>query len=835
MSVVSRKTSSGIPILYMPRKWYQFDSDDLDKTKTSSNGIIEIEKLFSRIRIYYDLDKTMEVMPKQSINLFDKNTVFVTIYFFDKICSFLNMCEIVNLIKINSYNNMFILIDLLKYAFYKLDIDLINLILKKLYKQYITSIYVYIIPEIKKLSKQNLLSKQLYIKMPEYLTEQLLQTYMYQQIYTNDIYTSNEYIDENTFDYIIKCTETLTLETTIDIIVHDKLEMLIKCHDKIKLNLLPYALRYESLRITEYLYSFVKPIKEYINIDFLNEVGINADLIKFPEQLIEEGNLDLIKQLYINTTDVNYLNERMLIYKAVLKNDYEMIEFLVSKGVEIDLMSSIHVAYIGSINILDLFVKNGIKVEDTFVYYAAYNGQIEFLKHLYNNGHKFKYELINYMVSGNYFNINCIESLESLEYIQPFKDHILTYACKEENIELEIIEYLYNKGCKVDSNIMTNLSHSGSIDVFKFFMSKGMVINQHTIGNLATRGQFSIIRNLYNNIVPVISFSTEINGQLIVRFFDKNKKELDYITVLKGINYGCFEIKQSFVVSGNNKLLADNYGINTINPMNTINCIIYNQLPPLDEGTIQTTARHRHVELLKFLIHKKAPIDNDAMYDAIIRGFTDVVIMLYEYMISLNIFINIHHVRLAKLWNRHEILAFFKDKHTIECTDKLGSEYIINDFNYYSYSIQQILYQACSHGELDIIKTYRGSMNIKIKPVLLIWSQSGYKHEHENMFYVAILNGQFNVLRYLEPYFDKTESKYTACASRIGRIDVLVYLIENNYSICEKAIENATEKGRLDIIKYLLKTNAPISENALKIAKKYNFNEIYEEIKNKQG
>jgi len=394
--------------------------------------------------------------------------------------------------------------------------------------------------------------------------------------------------------------------------------------------------------------------------------------------------------------------------------------------------------------------------------------------------------------------------------------------------------------------MMNSLSSYGSLEVFRFFMSKGIPIDQHVMGNLATRGLHSVIRSIYNNVVPVISLSGKIGNNTVTRFFDTSKRELDYTTVIKGIAYGVFEIKQSFVVTRSTKMLLIDLNVDadilsysgdsvTSQKESAIDCVIYNQLPPVDEGTIQTSARHSHIDLVNFLISKKAPIDADAMYNAILRGFTDLVIILYEYYPV----INQYHIELAKLWNRHKILEYLKDKSVKETTVNPHQEFTLESFDYYQKSISRILYYVCSHGEVDVLKSYRGRFDIKISPfnewnrgLVGVRSPPPPIHDHTDMFYVAVLFGQFEIVHYLETKKNfKGNSNYTACAARIGRMDMMQYLVKSGYKVCEKSMGYAIEKSRLNFVKYLLTIQAPIPENALDIAKQHNADEIYEYLR----
>ncbi len=381
---------------------------------------------------------------------------------------------------------------------------------------------------------------------------------------------------------------------------------------------------------------------------------------------------------------------------------------------------------------------------------------------------------------------------------------------------------------------MSDVASRGSLEVFKFLMSKGIKINQHIMGSLATRGQFTLIKNMYTKTVPIISLTGQIGNTTVTRFFNRNKQELDYTTIHKGLTYGTFEVKQSFVISkthNNTILLKDIDGIVDPDGIVSIDCTIYNQLPPIDEGTIQTVARHGHQDLLKFLISKQAPVDEDAMYDSIIRGFTEITILLYQYRPVINHW----HIKLANLWNRHEILHFFKEKPVIT-TDKIpggDASTALVPFDFYGKSIYEILSYACAQGDLATIKQYRGSVHIRIH-ILPFGRININIHDYSDMFYVAILNGQWDVMIYLAHRVIK-DSKYTACATRIGRMDMLRYLVEEQFPVCEKSMINAIEKCRMDCVKYLVAIGAPRSPTVLEIARKHNADEIWEFLKNCSG
>jgi hypothetical protein len=838
-SVIARKTSSGVPVLFMP---YKFPNKKHGKAELVENSL---DSILSKIYIDYKPEKTITL--KKALYRESEPEIHINVFFVDKICSYLNLYEIVNCMTSSTANNTFVFYELLHYAHYKMDVKLINLLLRKISNTRFLDVSM--LAEL----VEDMYRKNIPIVIPKEYSDDLLDYIMRnknneeESLFTRGLF---DIFDQNLRKYIIQCS-TLSGKTTISILFRDNLELFVQVHNKMKkkvkgTNILHYAIRYESFRTLDYLYSLEKPIKEYIDITFLQKYEIYPDDKMILETIMEFRDLTFIKEMYEHATNLKYLNKRIALFISVRKNDYETVLFLLSKGVKPETTCLVIAAYNGSVEMMKLLVKHGADpLNTTYVYYAAYAGRIEMLKLMYEKGYELGYDIIRYLDQGGNLIKNNLKTLDDL--MIPLKDHIMDYVCEDKEVELETIEYLYNKNVKINKHIMGSLSSRGSMEAFRFFMSKGIPIDQHIIGNLATRGQYSIIRNLYNNVVPVISLTGQVGNVSITRFFNQNRQELDYTTVSKGIKYGCFEIKQSFVISGpkqiqSNQILTIEDSpytqsvlacTNAFESVKQIDCTIYNQLPPVDEGTIQTCARHSHIDLLLFLIARKAPIDADAMYSAIVRGFTEVCILLYQYYPV----INQYHIILAKLWNRHEILEYLKDKPLEPMAPYPHAEFTLSEFDYYGRCIQQILYHACSHGELDVIKNYRGSLKIKLIPTIPTFNFNRFTHYHIDMFYTAVLHGQLEVVRYLEtkPEYDtvKKDSKYTACAARIGRMDMMRYLVKSGYEVCQLSMANAIEKCRMDFVKYLIMIRAPIPDDALKIAKRYSADDVYEFLKYK--
>ena len=784
MSLIAKRTDEGVPVLYMPGNFRgrHFNRDEDDAREN------EAEKILNMIHLSYTNERKIKKA---------KERYSMSIHYFSMIFDYVDIYEVVNSCKSRSFNVIFIFYNLLHYAHSKTDVKLLNLLLEKISEAGLFHVSM-IVPILEYFCEQGI-----YVNIPLEYAERLLCFYMHPPREDESEFRRNLFDKSDTkfVNYILDCITEVPFNVIVNIIFHDQIDILKRFHNKFKdYRLLYYAIRYESRNILDYLYSLEKPIGSYIDPEYLVSVGIDLNDVKVVDVLMAEGNLDIIEGLYDHVTDLTYLNNRIVLFISVRRNDYAMTEFLLSKGVVPDGISCGYAAYNGSLPMLELLIEYGADIKSTTIYYAAYSGKMQVLKYLYKKKYKFEYSTMNYLVEGGHLNINNLETLQDV--VEPLQDHILNYACRDENTELEVIEYLYNKNAKLDPHVLNSIARWGSLEALRFFMSRGVKIDQHIMGNLATRGQLSIIRNLYRNVVPVVSITGQVGTTTITRFFNRNKQELNYDTVTKGIRYGCFEVQHSFVLSRNNNSLSildqetvallpnlEDQEESIVPTTDQLECVIYNQLPPVDEGTLQTAVRHRHLDLALFLMSKKAPVDEEALYDTIVRGFNDMSELVYNYYPV----VNQYHIILAKLWNRDKILELFKDKPITVSSSIPHRDYIIVPYDYYNSTLEYRLYYACSHGELDVLKAYRGPVSIKIRSHIPGFSR--YEHDHTDMLYVTVLHGQFKALRYLETRYNaeiKQNSRYTACAARIGRMDMLVYLVENGYAVCEKALLNAS-------------------------------------------
>ena len=743
-------TYTDLPLIRLPYDVYSLHL--YDKNSDVNKSALTI--FLKNIRINYTNDVTITM---------EHDLIKMHVYFFDIICEYIDLREIIKCLNNDSFcDNTFILSDLLTYAIYKKDVSLINCVLKYIGKEtfLITNYHIYMMYEnnFDFLEFDISFNKQLY-----------------------DPFLRSPEIKE----YLMRHIRTLAFEDVLYFVQKNNVYMVKHFNIHTDVNfcdmLISMAKRYNAHDVLEFLYLHEEPVKNYVSEDFLLEEEIDPESKDITEKLIEEGSFSIIKKMYENVSDLAKLNRRFLISLAVKYGHDNIVEYLIEKGCKIDKYACNYAGFKGSVKMMSLFIDNNVVIDPVTIYFTAYNGKTDILKLYSKNNILIDKHTIDYLIDGGHMDINNLEQLADI--VEPLKDHILNYACTK-NVDLECIEYLYLKNAKFDPVNMKNIAYKGSSEILGFFMSKGYPIDQHIIGNAATRGHLHILKSLYDISTPVISLTYRQNRR--TRFFNKNKKELDFTTVSKGIKYGTFRIVESFIIE---------------KPSGLIDCTIYNQGPPVDEGAIQTSARHGYIDQLRFLISKGAPIDDDAMYDAIIRGYTEIVIELYNYSKS----VNDYHIALAKLHNRHEILDFFKD-----C--EIFKKELVNNS---TYPIIKEINDSIFYGDLDFII----SLNLSKKPLDFDTSQKSLTDFDIDIMDTSVLNGHFHVIKYLtENYRDLyNKSSYIEAAVRIGRFAIFKYLVENKYPICEKAMIQAITKGRLEYIPLL--KNAPIPKNYDKLAK----------------
>jgi len=93
MSLIARQTNAGVPVLYTPFR-FRFLHRRLNQNRDISSIEHPLEEIISKLYIQYD-------KKFKEIKIRENGGISINIFFFDKICSFLNLCTIFNIYMIN--------------------------------------------------------------------------------------------------------------------------------------------------------------------------------------------------------------------------------------------------------------------------------------------------------------------------------------------------------------------------------------------------------------------------------------------------------------------------------------------------------------------------------------------------------------------------------------------------------------------------------------------------------------------------------------------------------------------------------------------------------------
>lgn len=541
--------------------------------------------------------------------------------------------------------------------------------------------------------------------------------------------------------------------------------------DKLKLKLLENK---KIFNMFEVFYSHQPPISDYISPEIIHKHNIDPSRKDAIRVLLQEHNYDAIRDCYETTSNTKLLNLSILpvVQNAETSNSLKLVEYLIDKGIEVDNTSIEMCAYNGNIETLKLFGK----ITDTAIKYAAYNGQDHIIEWLYSKG-------------------------------QGFSNNILSYALESDDINT--INFLYSRNFKVYDNAIENIAIKGSFKTLNFLMSKGIPLDQNIIGSLVTGGHIEIMKSLYVIKMPVISVGD--------KFYNQNYIELNDTTVKKSH----FEYIGNYIPPTN--LLTD--GENT-------EIKAYYQKIPVDEGSIQTAARHCHEDLLDLLISENAPATTLAMDDAIIRGYLSIVKKLYNYNHSL---ITNYNITLAWLWNRHDILNFLEEKGIstkFDCNQlRIELNEIIRTVDIFDqdYTRAKDLLSFLDGTIIESLSTYCRFGDIN--GVIDAYHKQNYIGN--NILGISVMNGHLHIVEYLIGVgYNEKLLESAQIAARRNRLEILKVLLPLlNADDIPKIIESAISRGRLNIVKYLIDITE-FRKEYITSAEKHNYINIVKYLKN---
>jgi len=235
------------------------------------------------------------------------------------------------------------------------------------------------------------------------------------------------------------------------------------------------------------------------------------------------------------------------------------------------------------------------------------------------------------------------------------------------------------------------------------------------------------------------------------------------------------------------------------------------------------------------------------------RGYTEIVKEIYNYDPSI---VTEYNIALAHLFNRFSVLEFFKEKDICTILDrqklieitksriykadayrkqlhvKEKKRHIIIDNMMYYFEDRLLLYLD-NVMDFNFVMT-RGDLVVLKQHVNLCKCIGAKIKFSEHDVLQTVLNGHLSIIKFLveNNYGYLIKNSCNIIAARRNRFEILKYLIISQINTTDisnkkEVLENAIKGGRLEIVKYLCNLGYN-SENALELARKHNYEEIYD-------
>lgn len=273
-------------------------------------------------------------------------------------------------------------------------------------------------------------------------------------------------------------------------------------------NLMFKAVKYNHLNIIKYLLS--KGAK--LNLDYL-KIAVRSNYFKIVDFIFSELKPDptiylnlSAKKNYINLVKYFFRNNGVISRKTLVlasrNNNLKLIKFIVSELSYITDEAFYVAAESGCIDIVKFFHKKGKIIDNTILERASNqleraSNQPKIIKYLIQNG-------INLKITDRVIDAVAFHGdLEFLKYLWSFCDPAL-FDCYKTAIKegfLDIIEFLYEKGIKLDWSLLDTAAEYDNLEAIIFFYNKGY--------DLYTAGLIMMEHAVRNKNIEIIKF---LNG-----------------------------------------------------------------------------------------------------------------------------------------------------------------------------------------------------------------------------------------------------------------------------------------------------------------------------------
>ncbi|XP_065682444.1 alpha-latrotoxin-Lg1a-like [Hydra vulgaris] len=467
--------------------------------------------------------------------------------------------------------------------------------------------------------------------------------------------------------------------------------------------------------------------------------------------------------------------------------------------------------------------------------------------------------MVKYLISSNYkVNKNAFKSAAFYEHLHILKyfhskslnlrgsKNLIAYAVLNGN--LNIIKYLISQNYNVNNDAFIAVVRNEYLDILDYFHFE---LNLRGSENLI---YYAVLNNNLNMIKYLISLNYKVNDQtFFIATLDGRLHILKYFLFELNLR-GSDDLINVAVKKGYLDIIKYLISLNyKVNENAFIEAVENNHL--LDNDTFIIAAKNRYLHILKYLHSKLNLRGPDDLIDiAVIKGYLNVV----KYLISLNYKVN-ENTFIVTVENNHlHILKYLHSKLNLRgpnnlidiaikegyldksFTNKVDFAVKINKFDILKLLIQLgeqgtdwAVINAAQNGNLDIVK-YLIFLNYKVNKLAFIYTTNKglpiLKYFHfklnlrgpENLINFATLNNNLNMIKYLISQNYNVNNDAFIIATEYGRLHILDYFhFELKLRGPENLIKYAIKEGYLNVIKYLISLNYKVDNDTFIIATEY--------------
>lgn len=349
-----------------------------------------------------------------------------------------------------------------------------------------------------------------------------------------------------------------------------------------------------------------------------------------------------------------------------------------------------------------------------------------------------------------------IELVKHIHKIYPRKIYGICLNCPCRNNDIKIIKFLYEIDIKLEKHHLNLAIQCNNLDIGKFLISTGIKPTKHTL-------ELAIKSGNYNSVLYLISLKCKVDIQML------------NIAASSG-NYKIFMLLKSMGVSITVTTLdlACISGSEEIVEYIILSNAYKNEFQKHAKDVINTAIKYENIDIVKLLLKHNFSFDETSMLIAINNEDYEMIDFLKDNNCP---------------YSKKDIL---ESAHNFEIFDMLLN---IDSIRFQNQA-EEYMIKAAEVGSEDIIELF-------------------IENEYEISYQIiktAVVFNKINILRYcndLEFKFpDESSSEYLVyLACELGHLDIVMYLMKNNYNVSKDCVDIAGENEKYDVVKYIFENS----------------------------